>query len=160
MENPRETHLLAAKRILKYLQGMNDLGILYKKGGKSYLIGFTDSDFPGDKDDRKITSGYVFMLGSGAISWCSKKQPIVTLSTTKAQFVAVTMCASQGIWLKNILAELCLLPQKPTLIYCDNDSAIKLSKNPDLHGRSKHIDVMRLRMSKDTTVQDHQEALR
>lgn len=139
MENPRETHLMAAKRILRYLQGMNDLGILYRLGGKSYLIGFTDSEFAGDKDDRKNTYGYVFMFGSGAISWCSKKQSIVMLSTTKVEFMVV--CATQAIWWKNILVELCLLPQKTTLIYCDNDSAIKLSKNRVLHGRSKHIDV-------------------
>lgn len=66
MKNPRETHLLAAKRILRYLQGMNDLGILYRLGGKSYLISFTDNDFAGDIDDRKNTYGYVFMFGSQA----------------------------------------------------------------------------------------------
>jgi hypothetical protein len=82
MENPTELHLLAAKRILRYLQGTRNLGIYYTKGEKSDLIGFTDSDYAGDQDDRKSTSGYVFMLGNGAVSWSSKKQPIVTLSTT------------------------------------------------------------------------------
>ncbi|XP_049405119.1 uncharacterized mitochondrial protein AtMg00810-like [Solanum stenotomum] len=94
--------------------------IMYSKGGESDLIGFTDSDYAGDKDDRKSTSGYVFMLCSSVISWGFKKQPMVTLSTTKAEFVAAAVCATQAIWLKNILSELCLLPQKPTLIYCDN----------------------------------------
>ncbi|XP_060179691.1 uncharacterized protein LOC132609635 [Lycium barbarum] len=106
MEHPKETHLFAAKRILRYVQGTSDYGILYKKEGKSELIGFTDSDFAGDKEDKKSTSGYVFMLGSRAISWCSKKQPIVTLSTTEAEFVAATVCATQAIWLKKVLAEL------------------------------------------------------
>ena len=69
------------------------------------------------------------------------KQPTVTLSTLEVEFVAAIMCATQEIWLKNILVELCLLPQKSTLIYSDNGLAIKLSKNLGLHGRSKHIDV-------------------
>ena len=141
MENPTEIHLLAAKRILRYLQGTRDFGLFYKKGEKSDLFGFTDSDYAGDQDDRRSTSGYVFMLGTGAVSWSSKKQPIVTLSTTEAEFVAATACACQAIWLKKLLEELQFKEDKPTLIYCDNSSAIKLSKNPVLHGRSKHIDV-------------------
>lgn len=141
MENPTELHLLAAKRTLRYLKGTTNFGVFYKKGEKSELAGFTDSDYAGDLDDRKSTSGYVFMLSSGAVSWSTKKQPIVTLSTTEAEFVAATSCASQAIWLRNILAELNFKQQKGTIIYCDNSSAIKLSKNPVLHGRSKHIDV-------------------
>ena len=141
MENPRETHLLAAKRILRYLQGTIEYGLFYKNGEKSDLFGFTDSDYAGDSDDRKSTSGYVFMMGSAAISWCSKKQPIVTLSTTEAEYVAATACACQAIWLRNILEELHFQQEGATTIYCDNSSAIKLSKNPVLHGRTKYIDV-------------------
>ncbi|RDX89920.1 hypothetical protein CR513_28286, partial [Mucuna pruriens] len=77
MECPREIHLLAAKRIFRYLQGTVGYGLFYRKGEKTNLIGFTDSDYAGDQDDRKSTSGYVFMIGSGAVSWSSKKQPIV-----------------------------------------------------------------------------------
>lgn len=95
----------------------------------------------GDRDDRKNTSGYAFMLGSGAISWSAKKQPIVTLSTTEAEFVAATACACQAIWLRRLLEELKFKQIEATKIFCDNDSAIQLSKNPVLHGRSKHIDV-------------------
>jgi hypothetical protein len=141
MENPTELHLLAAKRILRYLQGTRNLGIYYTKGEKSDLIGFTDSDYAGDQDDRKSTSGYVFMLGNGAVSWSSKKQPIVTLSTTEAEFVAATTCVCQAIWLRKILEELQFKQIGCTTIFCDNSSTIKLSKNPVLHGRSKHIDV-------------------
>lgn len=86
--------------------------MFYKKGEKSELARFTDSDYAGDLDDRKSTSGYVFMLSSGAVSWSTKKQPIVTLSTTEAEFVAATSCASQAIWLRNILAELNFKQQK------------------------------------------------
>ena len=141
MENPTELHLLAAKRILRYLQGTRGLGIYYKKGEKSSLVGFTDSDYAGDQDDRRSTSGYVFMLGTGAISWSSKKQPIVTLSSTEAEFVAATTCACQAIWLRRILEELQFKQSGATKILCDNSSTIKLSKNPVLHGRSKHNDV-------------------
>ncbi|KAL9366567.1 hypothetical protein Peur_037766 [Populus x canadensis] len=141
MENPKEIHLLAAKRIFRYLQGTADFGLLYKKGEHSDLMGFTNSDYAGDQDDRKSTSGYVFMLGTGAVSWSSKKQPIVTLSTTEVEFVAAASCACQAIWLRRILEEIQFKQQGATSIYCDNSLTIKLSRNPVLHGRSKHIDV-------------------
>ncbi|GKV27140.1 hypothetical protein SLEP1_g36344 [Rubroshorea leprosula] len=121
--------------------GDGDFGLFYKKGDQTDLVGFTDSDYAGDLDDRKSTSGLVFMLGSGAISWSSKKQPIVTLSTTKVEYVAATSCACQAIWLRRIMEELELNQHKATSIYCDNNSAIKLSRNPILHGRSKQIHV-------------------
>ncbi|XP_070024882.1 secreted RxLR effector protein 161-like [Nicotiana sylvestris] len=102
MESPTEIHLLAAKRIRRYLQGTKDF-VLFYKGEKSDLISFTDSDYARDQDDRRSTSGYVFMLGTGAVSWSSKKQPIVTLSSTEAEFVAATTCACQAVWLRRIL---------------------------------------------------------
>ncbi|XP_040369459.1 secreted RxLR effector protein 161-like [Rosa chinensis] len=77
MENPTEEHFLAAKRIFLYLQGTIDLGIFYKKGEQSSLIGFTDSDYAGDIDDRRSTSGHVFVMGTGTVSWSSKKQQVV-----------------------------------------------------------------------------------
>ncbi|GKV22816.1 hypothetical protein SLEP1_g32638 [Rubroshorea leprosula] len=141
MKHPKELHLQTAKRILRYLCGTADFGLFYKKGDQTDLAGFTDSDYAGDLDDRKSTSGFVFMLGSGAISWSSKKQPTVTLSTTEAEYVAATSCASQAIWLRRIMEELELNQHEATSSYCDNSSAIKLSKNPVLHGRSKHIHV-------------------
>jgi len=141
MENPTEIHLLAAKRILRYLQGIRDFGLFYKKGEKSDLFGFTDSDYARDQDDRRSTSGYVLMLGTGAVSWSSKKQPIVSLSTTEAEFIAAIACACQAIWLRRILEELQFKQVEATIVFCDNNSEIKLSKNPVLHGRSKHIDV-------------------
>ena len=118
-----------------------NFGLFYKKGERSDLIGFTDSYYAGDQDDRRSTSSYVFMVCSGAISWSSKKQPIVTLSTTKTGFVSATSCAYQAIWLKKILEEFCVKSQGTIVIFCDNSSVIKLSKNLVLHGRSKHIDV-------------------
>lgn len=105
------------------------------------LIGYTYSDYAGDIDDRRSTSGYVFMLGGGAVAWASKKQPIVTLSTTEAEFVAAAYGACQGVWLRNVLEEIGAKQEEGTTLFCDNSSTIKLSKNPVLHGKSKHIHV-------------------
>lgn len=85
MASPRVSHWLTAKRILRYLKGMTELGIFYKRGeGNMKLVGYTDSDYAGDVDDRKSTSCFVFMMALGAVSWASKKQHIVAPSTTKA----------------------------------------------------------------------------
>ena len=88
------------------MQGTFSYGLFYKKEEKLDLIGFIDSDYVGDQDDKRSTSWYVFMLGSRVVSWSSKKQPIVTISTTEAEFVAETSCACQTIWLRRILEEL------------------------------------------------------
>lgn len=97
MESPTEEHLQAIKRILRYVKGNETLGILYNSNCSGELVCYTDGDYDGDVSDRKSTCGYVFSLGFGAVSWASKKQPIVTLSTTEAEFVAVALCASQAI---------------------------------------------------------------
>ncbi|XP_024160679.1 secreted RxLR effector protein 161-like [Rosa chinensis] len=106
MAEPTEMHLQAANRILRYLRGTTSFGILNKKGGTYELLAYTDSDYAGDIEDRKSTLGYVFLLSSGAVSWLSKKQPIVTLSTTEAEFVAAAGCASQAIWMRRVLETL------------------------------------------------------
>ncbi|GAU37152.1 hypothetical protein TSUD_293100 [Trifolium subterraneum] len=143
MERPTEMHYATVKRILRYVKGTLNYGIWYKttEEDRLSLIGWTYSDYAGDHDDRKSTSGYVFTIGIGVISWSSKKQPIVTLSTTEAEFVSASACACQGIWLRSILNHLSLTQSNGTIIYCDNSSSIKLAKNPIMHGRSKHIDV-------------------
>ena len=141
MERPTEMHLFAIKRILRYLKGTANYGILYKKEKEVKLTGWSDSDYAGDVDDRKSTSGYVFMIGESAIAWSSKKQPIVTLSTTEAEYVAAASCLCQGIWLRRILHHLNEEQKKATIIQYDNNSSIKLTKNSVMHGRCKHIDV-------------------
>lgn len=142
MDRPTELHLAAAKRVLRYLKGTMEFGVWYKKqNGRVNLQGWTDSDYAGDLDDRKSTSGYVFTFGSGPISWSSKKQAIVTLSTTEAEFVAAASCACQAVWLKRILDQLGKPQDSGVVIWCDNSSSVKLSKNPVMHGRCKHIDV-------------------
>jgi hypothetical protein len=143
MDRPTEMHMMAVKRIMRYLKGTLTHGVMYKHkpDGKFELIGWSDSDYAGDLNDRKSTSGYVFMLGTGAVSWSSKKQPIVTLSTTEAEYVAAAACACQCIWMRAVLEHLQVKQNEGTVILCDNSSSIKLSKNPVMHGRCKHIDV-------------------
>lgn len=89
--------------MLHYLKGTLDFGILYWKGGDEKLESYTDSDYASDVDDRKSTSGYVFLTSSGVVSWLSKKHVIVTLSTTEAEFVAAASTATQAVWLRSIL---------------------------------------------------------
>lgn len=141
MEAPTELHHQAIKKTLRYLKGTINYGMFYKKSEGKELVSFSDSDYAGDLDDRKSTSGYFFLLSGAAVSWSSRKQPVVTLSTTEAEFIAAASCACQGIWLRRILEEVNYTQQGPIMLFCDNSSTIKLSKNPVLHGRSKHTDV-------------------
>ncbi|KAH9695599.1 hypothetical protein KPL71_022832 [Citrus sinensis] len=141
MENPKTTHFKAAKRILRYIKGTINFGLLYSFSNDYKLIGYSDSDWGGDVDDRKSTTGFVFFMGDTAFTWMSKKQPIVTLSTCEAEYVAATSSVCHAIWLRNLLKELSLAQEEPTEICVDNKSAIALSKNPVFHDRSKHIDT-------------------
>ncbi|KAG6494325.1 hypothetical protein ZIOFF_049349 [Zingiber officinale] len=107
----------------------------------SKLVGFCDSDWAESLDDRRSNSAYVFCLGSKIISWSSKKQSSVALSSAEAEYIVANEVVREAVWLRRILVD---LPQKgtdPTLIYCDNQSAISMTKNPVFHGRSKHIEL-------------------
>eukprot|EP00253_Pinus_taeda_P029599 PITA_29599 len=141
MERPKEAHWEAAKRILRYVKGTKMLGILYTVSECKDLASYTDSDWAGSIDDRKITSGYVFHMVSGAISWASKKKSIVALSTAEAEYVASTVAACQAVWMRKMLRSLGREQAKSTVIFCDNSSAIALSKNSMFHKRTKHIDT-------------------
>ncbi|KAJ9542648.1 hypothetical protein OSB04_029154 [Centaurea solstitialis] len=141
MHNPTVHHLGAAKRIICYVMGTIDHGIWYSKVSNPRLVGYTDSDWAGSLDDRKSTSGHVFSLGSGAISWSSKKQGIVALSSSEAEYVAATASACQAVWLRRLLADFGQVQEGATQIYCDNKVMIAMSKNPTFHSRTKHIDI-------------------
>ncbi|KOM27543.1 hypothetical protein LR48_Vigan437s000300 [Vigna angularis] len=137
MEAPTTTHFKSAKRILRYIQGTTSYGLYYSISNDYKLVGYSDSDWSGDMDDRKSTSGFVFYMGDTAFTWMSKKQPIVTLSTCEAEYVAATSCVCHAVWLRNLLKELSLPQVEPTKIFVDNKSAIALAKNPVFHDRSK-----------------------
>jgi len=154
MTDPKVSHMVAAKRVLRYVKRTVNLGVFYKRGAENVgnlrvnyensfdnLEAYTDSDYAGDTEDRRSTSGYVFLLSGGAVAWSSRKQPVVTLSTTEAEYVAAAACACHSIWMKRVLNSLGFPSCKCVKIFCDNSSTIKLSKNPVLHGRTKHIDI-------------------
>ena len=138
--NPKESHLTAVKRIMRYLVGTQNVGLWYPKGTTCSLIGYSDSDFAGCKLDRKSTSGTCHLLGSALVSWHSKKQVSVALSTAEAEYVAAGSCCAQILWMKQQLLDygvaLDCIP-----IRCDNTSAINLTKNPIQHSRTKHIEI-------------------
>ena len=133
MESPTTTHLKVAKRILRYLKGMVDYGLFYSSSKEFKLEGYCDSDWAGDTNDRKSTSGFVFFIGNTAFTWSSKKQPIVTLSTCEAEYIAAASCACHAVWLRNLLKTIGILQ--------DDKSTIALAKHPVFHDRSKHIDT-------------------
>lgn len=141
MADPREEHMLIAKGVLRYLKGTLDFGLFYGRSSSLRVVGYTDSDYPRDVNDRKNTSWYVFSLNGVAICWSSRKQDIVTLSSTEAEYVAATSSACHCIWLKGMLQELGAMSDECISIMCENSSAIKLSNNPVMHRRMKHIDV-------------------
>ncbi|KAA0059797.1 putative mitochondrial protein [Cucumis melo var. makuwa] len=141
MESPTTTHLKVTKRILRYLKGTLDYGLFYSSSKEFKLEGYCDSDWVGDTNDRKSTSGYVFFIGNTTFTWSSKKQPIVTLSTCEAEYVAATSCVCHAVWLRNLLKTVGILQDDPTMIHVDNKSTIVLAKNPVFHDRSKHIDT-------------------
>lgn len=142
MERPTVLHLNAAKRILRYVKGTLEYGLMYTKdAGNNVLTGYSDSDLAGNVEDRKSTGGMVFYLNECLVTWVSQKQRCVALSSCEAEFMAATAAACQAIWLRNVLKELTGEQVPPVLIYIDNKSAIDLAKNSVFHGRSKHIDV-------------------
>lgn len=133
MNEPSKAHFTAAKRILRYVKGMKNFRILYKIDEDCSLTGYTDSDWAGCIDDRKITSGYVFQLGSKIVSWSSRKQATVALSSAEAEYATATSAACEAVWLRRILGDLQVNTKEPTTIFIDNMSAIAMTKNPVFH---------------------------
>jgi hypothetical protein len=138
--DPKVSHLAQGKRILKHVNGTYDYGILYNYSEDCILIGYCDADWAGSADDKKTTSGGCFFLGNNLISWFSKKQNSVTLSTAEAEYIAAGSSCTQMLWMKQMLQEY-NVEQDVLTLYCDNLSAINISKNPIQHSRTKHIDI-------------------
>lgn len=136
-------HWKAAKRVLRYLKGTMDLGIVYSGSadGQVALIGYSDADWASDRDSRRSTTGYVFHLGGGAISWASRLQPTVALSTAEAELMAACGATQEAIYQRQLLEDMSYGQAGATTIYEDNTGAIALSENPALHQRTKHIDI-------------------
>ncbi|KAJ9544640.1 hypothetical protein OSB04_024347 [Centaurea solstitialis] len=138
--NPKESHLAAVKRILRYLKGTPEMGLWYPKDSSFELISFTDSDYGGCKLDRKSTSGSCQFLGDKLVSWTSKKQNCVSTSTAEEEYVAGASCCSQVLWMKTQLLDYGY-KLKRVPIYCDSESVIAITSNPVQHSKTKHIDI-------------------
>ena len=131
---------MAVKRILRYLVLTPTLGLWYPKGSTFELVGYSDSDWAGDKVDRKSTSGACQFIGRSLVSWSSKKQNSTALSTAEAEYISAASCCAQLLWMRQTLKDYGVsLGTVPLL--CDNESAIKIANNPVQHNRTKHIDI-------------------
>ena len=137
---PKESHLMAVKRIFRYLVHTPFYGLWYPQGSTFALCGYTDSDWAGDKDDRKSTSGACQFLGRSLVCWSSKKQNCISLSTAEAEYVAAASACTQLLWMRQTLKEYGVHCDKVPLL-CDNESAIKIAYNPVDHTRTKHIEI-------------------
>ncbi|CAH9101308.1 unnamed protein product [Cuscuta epithymum] len=138
--NPKESHLNAVGRILRYLKGTVNLGLWYPKESGFYLVGYSDADFAGCKLDRKSTSGGAQFLGDKLVCWSSKKQNCVSTSTAEAEYVAAASCCSQILWMRTQLKDYGFTFSH-IQIYSDSQSAIAITCNPVHHSRTKHIDL-------------------
>ncbi|XP_014499939.1 uncharacterized protein LOC106760988 [Vigna radiata var. radiata] len=144
MQNPRLSHLNAIKRILRYLKGTSCYGILLPRCGSGEEVrvtAYTDTDWCGDKSDRRSTVGYVFFLNGAPISWNSMKEPVVALSSCEAEYIAVCEATCQAAWISSLMKELKIEGGEKIRLLVDNKSAIDLTKHPTSHGRSKHIET-------------------
>jgi hypothetical protein len=137
----RQEHWVAAKHILRYLRGTIMCGFRYASNSEVKLHGFTDSDWAGSAEDRKSTSGLCFSLGSTMISWASRKHKSVALSTAEAEYIAACDACTKVVWLRKLVSGLFHQVLNSTVIYCDNQSCVKLSENPVFHDRLKHIEI-------------------
>ena len=161
--NPSLEHYGSLKRILRYLAGTKDYGITYRKsdglnsdtnlfhgltrnngpannGDNNLFHGFTDAAFA-NADDYKSTTGYVFLASEGAITWKSKKQTIIAMSSTESEYVALSEAGREAFWLRNLYDELGFPQMGPTVIKSDNEGSVILSHNPQFHARTKHIEI-------------------
>ena len=142
MHNPGKEHWQAVKWILRYIQKTLDVGLIFKKDDMvgQHVVGYCDSNYAGDLDKRRSTTGYVFTLAKAPVSWKSTLQSTVALSTTEVEYMAIIEAVKEAIWLQGLVDDLGV-GQKQVTMFCDSQSAIHLAKNQVYHARTKHIDV-------------------
>ncbi|XP_030939912.1 secreted RxLR effector protein 161-like [Quercus lobata] len=140
--NLRLAHWKAVKRILKYLKWTMDY-VLYYQGSNLRMIGYSDAVWGSDLDERKSTSRYVFLLNNGAITWSSKKQPYIALSTMEVKFVACSAAAQEVVWLRRFFQNLEVVKDAsdPVMVHCDSMTILAYAKDSEYHGKTKHIDI-------------------
>jgi hypothetical protein len=141
MHDPRKSHLATLKRLLYYVRGTVDFGLVLHRSPSAELVIYTDADWAGCPDTRRSTSSYVVFLGGNLISWSSKRQPVVSRSIAEAEYRAVANGMAEVSWLRQLLAELHSPLAKSMLVYCDNISTVYLSTNPVQHQWTKHVEI-------------------
>jgi transposase InsO family protein len=140
MSNPSEQHWTAAKRILRYLHGTQSMGLTFRRDGGG-LLGFSDADWGGDTVTRKSTTGFLFLFGGAAISWSSKLQATVALSSVEAEYMALSTTVQEALYVRNLLADIGFPQAQSTPVLCDNQGSLALAKDPVFRPRTKHIDI-------------------
>lgn len=140
---PKPAHWTAVRRILSYLKGTAAFGVTYHANvdAPHTLLAYSDSDYAGDTSSRRSTSGYLLLLNGGPISWASRRQQCVSLSTTEAEYVAMCETSKEVTWMRRLLDSIGSPQAQPTILLCDNQGAMKLVANQEFHRRTKHIDV-------------------
>ena len=133
MHDPQESHLTAMKRIMRYLRGTPDYGLLLRRSRFTDLVVYTDADWASCLDTRRSTSGYAVFLGDNLVSCSAKQQTVVSRSSAEAEYRAVANGMAEATWLRQLLLELQVPPSRCTLVYCDNISVVYLSNNPVQH---------------------------
>ena len=141
--NPGWVHWLAVKHLMGYIRGTLDHSLTYSPDPSCSepFLTYSDADHGGCKDSGRSTGGYVVKIGSGAVSWCSKLQTVVALSTTEAEYIAAVQAGKEIKWMRNLMLEIGLPCSIPSTLLIDNQSAISVAKNPEHHGRMKHLDL-------------------
>lgn len=141
--DPRPIHYKAVKHLFRYLKGTMDFKLVYTQQSdpSELFVVYSDADHGGDRDNGKSTGGYVTCVGGGAVNWSSKLQPTVSLSTTEAEYIAGVEAGKEIMWMCNILQEFGYPVSKPSSLFIDSQSAISVAKNPEHHGRMKHLDL-------------------
>ena len=139
--NPGIEHWKALMHVIGYIKNTMDYGLTYSRDGDISPTAYVDADYGGCRDTRRSTSGYVFTMAGGAVSWSSKWQATVALSTVEAEYVAMSRCAQQMVWMQSWLDEVEVEHKLPGLMKGDSRGAIALTKNTKDHGKIKHIDI-------------------
>lgn len=141
MHRPQKDHMEAVWRIIRYLKGTTGHGILFRAHGHLHITGYTDADWAGNPVDRRSTSGYFTFVGGNLVTWRSKKQKVVALSSAEAEFRGIARGLTEVLWLQKLLTEIGFPPTKTCEIMCDNQAAIRISKNLVQHDRTKHVKI-------------------
>lgn len=141
IESHNSSHIKAVRHIISYIRGTPGHGICYTGSSEKSAIGYSDANYAGCNDTRKLTTGSIFLFHGGPIAWCSRRQSCVATSTTEAEYDVASETAKEAVWIRRILPEFQQSQGEPIVIRCDNQSAIQLTRHPDQRQKTKHIDV-------------------